>query len=124
MRFGLVVEYDGTEFHGSQLQANARTVQGEIEDALRKIFNENIRMYLASRTDSGVHARGQVGRFDEETNLTLDKITTCQKTCALGVCNLSRMDPMGSILVVTRLHVPTCTRSTMPDRNLHLIVTL
>ncbi|MBP38204.1 MAG: tRNA pseudouridine(38-40) synthase TruA [Dehalococcoidia bacterium] len=74
MRFGLVVEYDGTEFHGSQLQANARTVQGEIEDALRKIFNENIRMYLASRTDSGVHARGQVGRFDEETNLTLDKI--------------------------------------------------
>jgi tRNA pseudouridine38-40 synthase len=74
MRIGLIVEYDGTEFHGSQLQTNARTVQGEIEDALRNIFNKNIRMYMASRTDSGVHARGQVGRFDEETDMTPDKI--------------------------------------------------
>ena len=74
MRFGLVVEYDGTEFHGSQLQSNARTVQGEIEKALRKIFNKNIRMYLASRTDSGVHARGQVGCFDEETDMPPDQI--------------------------------------------------
>jgi tRNA pseudouridine38-40 synthase len=74
MRFGLVVEYDGTEFHGSQLQSNARTVQGEIEKALREVFNKNIRMYLASRTDSGVHARGQVGRFDEETDMPPDQI--------------------------------------------------
>ena len=70
----MVVEYDGTEFHGSQLQSNARTVQGEIEDALRKIFNKEIRMYFASRTDSGVHARGQVGRFDEETDMSPDQI--------------------------------------------------
>ena len=68
------MEYDGTEFHGSQLQSNARTVQGEIEKALCKVFNKNIRMYLASRTDSGVHARGQVGCFDEETNLPPDQI--------------------------------------------------
>ena len=68
------MEYDGTEFHGSQLQSNARTVQGEIEKALRKIFNKNIRMYLASRTDSGVHARGQVGCFDEETDMPPDQI--------------------------------------------------
>lgn len=74
MRFGLVVEYDGTEFHGSQLQINARTVQGEIEDALRNIFNKQIRMHFASRTDSGVHARGQVGRFDEETDMSPDQI--------------------------------------------------
>jgi tRNA pseudouridine38-40 synthase len=74
MRIGLVVEYDGTEFHGSQLQTNARTVQGEIELALRKVFNKEIRMYFASRTDSGVHARGQVGRFDEETDMSPDQI--------------------------------------------------
>jgi tRNA pseudouridine38-40 synthase len=74
MRFGLIVEYDGTEFHGSQLQANARTVQGELEKALRKIFNKEIRMYFASRTDSGVHARGQVGRFDEVTDMSPDQI--------------------------------------------------
>ena len=74
MRIGLVVEYDGTEFHGSQLQSNARTVQGEIEKALLKIFQKNIRIYFASRTDSGVHARGQVGRFDQETEMPPDQI--------------------------------------------------
>ena len=40
MRFGLVVEYDGTGFHGSQLQSNARTVQVELESALQQIFNK------------------------------------------------------------------------------------
>ena len=74
MRIGLVMEYDGTEFHGSQLQSNARTVQGEIENALLKIFHKNIRIYLASRTDSGVHARGQVGRFDQQTDMSSDQI--------------------------------------------------
>jgi tRNA pseudouridine38-40 synthase len=74
MRIGLVVEYDGTELHGSQLQSNARTVQGELELALQKVFNKNIRIYLASRTDTGVHARGQVGRFDEETDMPPDQI--------------------------------------------------
>ncbi len=74
MRFGLIVEYDGTEFHGSQLQSNARTVQGELEAALHSIFNKDIRMYLASRTDTGVHARGQVGRFDEVTDMSPDKV--------------------------------------------------
>ena len=68
------MEYDGTEFHGSQLQSNARTVQGEIENALLKIFHKNIRIYLASRTDSGVHATGQVGRFDQQTDMSPDQI--------------------------------------------------
>ncbi len=68
------MEYDGTEFHGSQLQSNARTVQGEIENALQQVFNKQIRMYFASRTDSGVHARGQVGRFDEVTDMPPDQI--------------------------------------------------
>jgi tRNA pseudouridine38-40 synthase len=74
MRFGLVVEYDGTEFHGSQLQSNSRTVQSELEHALQQIFSKQIRVHFASRTDSGVHARGQVGRFDEETDMSPDQI--------------------------------------------------
>ena len=74
MRFGLIVEYDGTNFHGSQLQSNARTVQGEVESALLQIFSEKIRVHFASRTDSGVHARGQVGRFDAETDMPPDQI--------------------------------------------------
>ncbi len=74
MRIGLVVEYDGTEFYGSQIQTDVRTVQGELESALHSVFNKKIRMHFASRTDAGVHARGQVGCFDEETDMTPDQI--------------------------------------------------
>ena len=69
MRIGLIVEYEGTEFHGSQLQSNARTVQGELERALQTVFQEEIRIQLASRTDAGVHATGQAAAFDVETRL-------------------------------------------------------
>ncbi|MBI4306067.1 MAG: tRNA pseudouridine(38-40) synthase TruA [Chloroflexi bacterium] len=69
MRIGLVIEYDGTELSGSQLQANGRTVQGEIEKALAALFQARIRPRMASRTDAGVHARGQVAAFDIETKL-------------------------------------------------------
>ena len=65
MRFALVVEYDGTDFSGSQFQANARTVQGELEHAARIVFGDDVgRMRLASRTDAGVHALGQIAAFD------------------------------------------------------------
>ena len=74
MRIGLVVEYEGTEFHGSQLQANVRTVQGELEKAAGALFQGETRIHLASRTDAGVHATGQVGAFDVETTLTKDTI--------------------------------------------------
>jgi len=56
----LVIEYDGTNYHGSQLQKNAKTIQGELEKALKKLTGERIRIKTASRTDAGVHARGQV----------------------------------------------------------------
>lgn len=74
MRIGLIVEYDGTEFYGSQIQNNVRTVQGELENALHSVFNKEIRMHFASRTDAGVHARGQVGCFDEETAMSPDQV--------------------------------------------------
>ncbi len=59
----LVMEYDGTRYHGSQYQANAPTVQGEIERSLLRLTGEEHRVSMASRTDAGVHARGQVASF-------------------------------------------------------------
>jgi tRNA pseudouridine38-40 synthase len=58
-----VIEYDGTAFAGSQVQPNARTVQGELEKALNRLIGERIRIRLAGRTDAGVHATGQVAAF-------------------------------------------------------------
>jgi tRNA pseudouridine38-40 synthase len=58
-----VIEYDGTAFAGSQYQPNARTVQGELEEALNRLTGERIRIRLAGRTDAGVHATGQVVAF-------------------------------------------------------------
>jgi tRNA pseudouridine38-40 synthase len=67
----LILEYDGTRYHGSQLQGNASTIQGEIEKALRKLTGERIRIGTASRTDAGVHAKGQVAGFRTEAVLPL-----------------------------------------------------
>ncbi len=56
----LVLAYDGTEFHGWQRQAGVRTVQAEVEEVLRRVLRHPLVVRGASRTDAGVHARGQV----------------------------------------------------------------
>jgi tRNA pseudouridine38-40 synthase len=64
------IAYDGTNFFGFQFQPEKRTVQGEIELALKKIHKgEKVRLQASGRTDSGVHAKGQTIHF--ETNLTM-----------------------------------------------------
>ena len=55
----LIVEYDGAAFWGSQRQANVRTVQGCLEESFGRFTGEEVRVLMASRTDKGVHARGQ-----------------------------------------------------------------
>lgn len=68
-RFAATVSYDGSKFAGSQRQPNGRTVQQELETAARALFGAPARVELAGRTDSGVHARGQVAAFSVETRL-------------------------------------------------------
>ncbi len=69
MRIKLQIEYDGTDFCGWQLQANGRSVQGVLEAAAQAVFQRPVRIHGAGRTDSGVHARGQVAHADVETRL-------------------------------------------------------
>ena len=64
-----IIEYDGTNFFGWQSQPDKRTVQGEIEAALKKITNEDTKITGAGRTDQGVHALGQVANFCTSSNL-------------------------------------------------------
>ncbi len=69
-----VIEYDGTAFAGSQVQPNARTVQGELEGALNRLMGERIRVRFAGRTDAGVHATGQVAAFCLPTGMALSQL--------------------------------------------------
>lgn len=66
MRVKLTIEYDGTEFFGWQKQNEFRSVQETVEEALFKVFNGNeaVELYGAGRTDTGVHATGQVAHFE------------------------------------------------------------
>ena len=66
----LTLAYDGTEFHGWQIQPTLRTVQGEIQQALQKLFNHEVNVAGSGRTDAGVHAHGQVANV--ETIRTMD----------------------------------------------------
>ncbi len=69
-----VVEYDGTAYAGFQIQKNKRTIQGEIERALAKVTQEEIRIVGAGRTDAGVHARGQVIAFRTAWRRSLEEL--------------------------------------------------
>jgi tRNA pseudouridine38-40 synthase len=70
-RITLVVEYDGTDYFGSQFQADRPTVQSELEQAILRLTGEKIRVTAASRTDTGVHAFGQVVSFLTGSGLPL-----------------------------------------------------
>src|SRR5215216_4472535 len=70
MRLKLTIEYAGTRYSGWQIQINARTVQGEIERAVRAAGGSSaFELYGSGRTDAGVHALGQVAHLDIDTDL-------------------------------------------------------
>jgi tRNA pseudouridine38-40 synthase len=67
--YKLLIQYDGTEYAGWQIQKNAPTVQRKITDAIRVITKENVNLIGSGRTDSGVHALGQAANFRVEREL-------------------------------------------------------
>ena len=74
MRYRAVISYDGTDYVGWQRQLNGVSVQEKMEIALSKIFGTPTACTASGRTDSGVHAEGQVIHFDAETSIPVDKM--------------------------------------------------
>lgn len=74
-RVKLIVAYDGTNYSGWQIQDNAVTIEEILNRELSKLLGEDIKVIGASRTDSGVHALGNVAVFDTETKIPADKIS-------------------------------------------------
>ena len=70
----LTIAYDGSDFHGWQLQPGLPTIQGALHEALRQITQEPITIHGASRTDAGVHALGQVAHFKTHSTLEAQEI--------------------------------------------------
>lgn len=66
----LLIEYDGTAYHGWQIQKNGNSIQATLEDKVSSLLQEKVKIVGAGRTDAGVHARGQVANF--HTNSTWD----------------------------------------------------
>ena len=72
MRYRLDLAYFGTNYHGWQIQPNASTVQGEINNALKTILRKDINTVGSGRTDAGVHASHQVLHFDFDKEISFD----------------------------------------------------
>ncbi|HEY6233563.1 MAG TPA: tRNA pseudouridine(38-40) synthase TruA [Candidatus Elarobacter sp.] len=72
--YRLVVEYDGSAFHGLQFQPALRTVAGALEDALARLFHEPAKITAAGRTDAGVHATGQVVSFSAARDFPVERL--------------------------------------------------
>ena len=74
-RFKLTIEYAGTRYSGWQIQKNAKTIQGEIDRAVRTVTGrKDFELYGSGRTDAGVHAAGQIAHLDVSTNLPAESL--------------------------------------------------
>ena len=70
----LTIEYDGREYHGWQKQPNRLNIQGEIEQAIQNVVGEKVELIGSGRTDSGVHAFGQVANFKLNSDFPIEKM--------------------------------------------------
>lgn len=75
MRVKLTVAYDGTAYHGWQVQDNGITIEEVLNNTLSDLLHEEIRVTGASRTDAGVHSMGNVAVFDTNTRIPAEKIS-------------------------------------------------
>jgi tRNA pseudouridine38-40 synthase len=74
MNYRLLIQYDGTDFHGWQVQENDRTIQGELERVIGRLEDAEVKVIGSGRTDAGVHAEGQVANVVLNRNLPPEKL--------------------------------------------------
>ena len=74
MNFKLTLQYDGTDFHGWQMQGELRTVQGELTRALSLVDGREVVVHGSGRTDAGVHAEGQVASVHLQRDIRPEKL--------------------------------------------------
>ena len=74
MNYKITLQYDGTDFHGWQMQGDLRTVQGELTNALSQIDSRPVIVHGSGRTDAGVHAQGQVASVNLQKEITAEKL--------------------------------------------------
>lgn len=74
MNILIKITYDGTNFHGFQLQPDERTVEGELNKGLAKTLNKEVKIFYAGRTDRGVHALGQYANFYSDTTIDIGNL--------------------------------------------------
>jgi tRNA pseudouridine38-40 synthase len=94
LNYKLVLEYDGTLFHGWQLQPNRPSIQGTVEGALRQILGEPIRLKAAGRTDAGVHALAQVANFHTSQTLDVNRLRTSVNALVRPWITVPAVDPV------------------------------
>jgi tRNA pseudouridine38-40 synthase len=96
MRYFITLSYDGTRFHGWQVQPNGTSVQGELQRALSLILRQDVQVTGAGRTDTGVHARMMVAHFDTDAPVA-DCRQLAYKLNRLLPCDIAieRIEPVG-----------------------------
>ena len=116
-RFRLSLEYVGTRYRGWQIQKNARTVQGELHDAVREVSGRtDFESYGSGRTDAGVHALQQVAHLDLETRLTPESLRR-----ALNEALPADINVLAAEKVSRQFHARhgTCRRSSVSHSESH-----
>ncbi|HKV24978.1 MAG TPA: tRNA pseudouridine(38-40) synthase TruA [Candidatus Acidoferrum sp.] len=94
--FKLTIAYDGTDFHGWQMQSAKPTIQGEIVRVLNRLTQENVQVHGAGRTDAGVHALGQVASFRTQTGFSASEFQRALNALLPPAIRIIQSEEVGS----------------------------
>jgi tRNA pseudouridine38-40 synthase len=104
-KYKIIVAYDGTGYAGWQRQQYERTITGDLEKAYRAVFGHDINLLGASRTDAGVHARGQVAAFETPLQIDLHKMLVAWNGKLPGGITIRSIEPCAVSNFNPRYHV-------------------